>query len=78
MEILNLDIFPNPATNEIFVNGNLTKIKKLIITDNVGRIVLTRVVENSTTQQIDVSTLSKGIYFLSTNNNTTLKKIVIQ
>ena len=77
-DILNLEIFPNPATNEIFVNGNLSKIKKLIITDNVGRVVLTRKVENSTTQRIDVNTLSKGIYFLSTNNNATLKKIVIQ
>ena len=77
-DILNLEIFPNPATNEIFVNGNLSKIKKLIITDNVGRVVFTREVENSTTQRIDVSTLSKGIYFLSTNNNATLKKIVIQ
>jgi len=78
MEILNLDIFPNPATNEIFVNGNLDKINKIIITDNVGRIILTTEVKSSTTQRIDVSTLSKGIYFLSIDNNATLKKIVIQ
>ena len=36
---INITIFPNPTTDEITVFGDLTHASKLILTDNIGRVV---------------------------------------
>ncbi|MBT6650286.1 MAG: T9SS type A sorting domain-containing protein, partial [Flavobacteriales bacterium] len=59
--------------------GNLTNSSELILTDNIGRIVsITEIDRNKTTHKINVSNLSKGIYFITVDNNKIIKKIVKQ
>jgi len=74
-----LNVYPNPARNEIFVNipkakGNLT------ITDLSGRAVLNRNSLDAGTVSIDISGLSAGIYMITlTNGNDCLKsRLVVQ
>ncbi len=75
----NIKVYPNPAINEIAVIGNLTNSSELILTDNIGRIVsITEIDRNKTTHKINISNLSKGIYFISVDNNKIIKKIVKQ
>jgi hypothetical protein len=76
---VDIKIFPNPATNEIIVIGDLANSTKLILTDNIGRIVSTiNIDKNNNTHKIDIKNLSKGIYFISINNNKIIKKVVKQ
>jgi hypothetical protein len=75
----NIKVYPNPATNEIAVIGNLTNSSELILTDNIGRIVsITKIEKNKTAHKINISNLSKGIYFISVDNNKIIKKVVKQ
>jgi hypothetical protein len=75
----NIKVYPNPATNEIAVIGNLINSSELILTDNIGRIVsITKIEKNKTAHKINISNLSKGIYFISVDNNKIIKKIVKQ
>jgi len=74
-----INIYPNPATNEITVIGNLATSSKIILTDNIGKIVsITNVENNRNTHKIDISNLSKGIYFISLDNHNIIKKVVKQ
>jgi len=74
---INITIFPNPATNEIIVIGDLANSSKLILTDNIGRIVSAiNIDKNNNTHKIDIRNLSKGIYFISIDDNKTIKKVV--
>ena len=75
----NISIFPNPATSQICVFGDLKKSSKINLSNNLGMIVkTTNINKASTTQKIDVSNLPKGIYILSIDNSKLIKKIVIQ
>jgi hypothetical protein len=76
---VDIKIFPNPATNEIIVIGDLANSTKLILTDNIGRIVSTiNIDKNNNPHKIDIKNLSKGIYFISIDNNKIIKKVVKQ
>ena len=76
---INISIFPNPANNKILVSGDLGNSSEIILTDNIGRIVsITKIDKNNTSHEIDISRLSKGIYFVSIDGNKTIKKIVKQ
>lgn len=62
-----ISVYPNPSSNYINVSSNnSTKIEKIDIIDNLGRVVLSA---NETTK-IDVSNLNAGIYFISTHSKT--------
>ena len=75
---LDFTIFPNPATNEIIITGDFANLSKLILTDNLGRIVSTiNVDKNNTTHKIDIRNLAKGIYFISIDNKV-IEKVVKQ
>jgi hypothetical protein len=74
----NITVFPNPTSDYIFIYGNLKNSSKIHLTNNLGRIVKTTDVnKNHSTQKIDLSKLSKGIYVLSIDNEQLIKKIVI-
>ena len=55
-----VNIYPNPATNQITIDSN-EKIETIAIMDAMGKTVKTIISTNNT---IDVSNLTKGIYFL--------------
>lgn len=66
-------IYPNPVKNhELFVKGeNISKISKAEIIDLSGKLI--QVIHNpfKNSNKIDLKTLSKGVYLLKTDVNTT-------
>jgi len=71
-------IYPNPVkNNELFVKGeNLSKISKAEIIDLSGKLI--QVIHNpfKNSNKIDLKNLSKGVYLLKTDINTT--KFIVQ
>jgi S-formylglutathione hydrolase len=68
-----LTVYPNPATNHLFLSGG-DQTLSVKITDLNGRILLKTL--NTKGSAIDVSSLKSGIYFLSAfniNDNSTIK-----
>ncbi len=61
-------LFPNPATKQLVVN-NLDKFEKLLIQNLSGQILLQQDITEFR-NEIDLSDLSSGIYFVSLLNNT--------
>lgn len=55
-----LSLYPNPAANKVFLRSD-KKIKKVIITDILGKSILE---ETISLESIDTSPLSDGIYFV--------------
>lgn len=72
-------IFPNPATNFIYINTNnsTNKISKLVLSQLDGTVVLE---QNKTLNKMDVSALAKGMYLLQTYTAEGIltKKVTIQ
>ena len=66
-------LFPNPATNLIFLKGDISAIHKIEVFNTFGQKVLNQ--DNPNTKQINISKLSSGMYFIKINNNQTLKFI---
>ena len=64
-------LFPNPATNLIFLKGDISAIEKIEVFNIFGQKVLSQY----NTNKINISTLKSGMYFIKTNNNQTLKFI---
>ncbi len=70
-----LKFYPNPATNQITVYGNLKNIQ---IYNQMGQIVL---LENQPNQTINISTLSAGFYFIKAidkNNTLYSAKLIVR
>jgi hypothetical protein len=79
--ISSLSIYPNPS-NGIFSiqsESNLEKIDVLVI-NPLGQTILFETAKNTAQLQIDLSKMSKGIYYLkaSTNEGTKLFKVVLE
>ena len=72
-----IKVYPNPATDKIFVKAKENSLSE--ITNMQGQVILSK--KLSDTQSIDISSLAKGIYFYRiTENNKLLQtgKIVKQ
>ncbi len=65
-----LTIYPNPATNELYVKFEEQKFN-IIITDVAGRILKSQIYNNNTA--LNISTLSKGTYFLTVVGKNSIK-----
>lgn len=66
-------IYPNPVKNhELFVKGeNLNKVLKAEIYDLSGKLIKNIVNPFKSSNKIDLHGLTKGVYILKTDNNTT-------
>lgn len=73
-----MEVYPNP-TNGI-LNINNVFLEKAILYDALGRITSTKIFKNSQNNDFDLSSFSKGIYYISlqTQNATTVRKIILQ
>ena len=71
------EIFPNPATDKIFIN--ITDNAKLEIINIHGQIKVTKVLTGKM-NELDISSLKKGVYIfkISTEKGIVMKKIVKQ
>lgn len=82
-EISMFDVYPNPANEKITIafNSQLENVRTIIIRDALGRVVFENNRPSSlTSQTIDVSAFTKGMYFVSVEGNkkTFTKKVIIQ
>lgn len=60
--LLTLSIYPNPATNYFTFDQDKNSVLKIELYNTLGQIVLSAKPENN---NVDVSTLSKGVYMVS-------------
>ena len=59
-----LDIYPNPASNQLTINSNQSLILEIQIKDVLGQTIINKIFSNSFQKQIiDVGALPQGIYF---------------
>ena len=63
---LALKVLPNPATSQINITG-LKQKENFVIFDSTGKVVKTGFV--SSDDKIEVSNLSKGVYYVKIKNN---------
>ena len=74
----NLSIYPNPASNRVNINlRNNKEIAKVIITNVLGEVVKTTMINGENTQ-LSIEELINGVYFVSieTTNQVTTKSLV--
>ena len=74
---INISIFPNPTSDQFYIDANTTDKLSVDLYDVNGRRVFSKTVNNKTTT--DVSNLEEGVYTLSikTAEGLTNKKLVI-
>ena len=65
----NVFISPNPATNELTV-ASASHIGKIQVIDALGKTVLSHDANYTSQTTINISSLSKGVYFLQINDGT--------
>jgi hypothetical protein len=70
-----LRLYPNPASSILTIE-NANGIDSVSVTNTLGQKVFTKAV-NSSTAQIDVSSLSKGIYFVTVASGNASKTVKI-
>lgn len=73
-------LYPNPASQTVTVNWNGKHTANIIITDITGKHILTNRIAANNTKQIDISTLTKGLYFVTVecNGQKITQKLLIQ
>jgi len=74
------DIFPNPATHQVFVRYNASGIAALQLKNILGEVILQKQFRGPISDVIDVRPLTNGTYIISIteNNITKNKKLIIQ
>jgi len=74
-------LFPNPTDNQVFVSLNNAEVKevKIELFDVSGRVVLPSKIYNEQIIQLNLGTISKGIYFINITNHDyrVTKKLII-
>ena len=76
-EDLAYTIYPNPASNELFVKKNMQTIDKIELFNVLGQRILEFPVNNQNEIKLDTSKYSDGFYFIKINDEFT-KKILIK
>jgi hypothetical protein len=74
-----LNVYPNPVTdNNVFVSSNSNDSKQIVIYNVLGKVVLTREVNNN--QAVYVGQLQAGIYMMKIieNDRVALQKLIIK
>jgi glucuronoarabinoxylan endo-1,4-beta-xylanase len=66
-----LKVFPNPASEKLWVEIPEPGLKDLVVTDITGRILLRRQLTTENLISIDLSAFSKGIYLVTLGNEQT-------
>lgn len=78
----NLNVYPNPATNNLTIDNKSNTGQKftLSLMNIQGQTIVNEYVNFKTTHTIDVSGLSNGVYILSLQNGNTnyIRRVVIQ
>lgn len=70
-----LSIYPNPTSELLNINSGTAGINKVVLTDMLGKRIYSNVYNEIQQVELNVSNLSKGIYFVTVNDIAT-KKII--
>ena len=62
-----ISIYPNPATDMLYIRCENGMINSIQLTDPLGRIMLNQSPAGTSTATVDISSLSKGVYFIYVN-----------
>ena len=71
----NFVLFPNPVNNEFKISLQNTENAEIEIFDLQGRILQKQIIYNSNEVSVNVTQLTKGLYFCKINNGKTSKTI---
>lgn len=79
VEINNLKVYPNPVTDVIKVEGQLSNLKgaKLLLNDITGKVLKKQIVNNENQELIGVSDLQAGTYILTVEKDNIKKSFKI-
>ena len=74
-----LNIFPNPCSDFIYITTKESRIKTIDLYDNLGRLIYTNK-KDRFSYSIETTSLKSGVYFLSLNffDAVVRKKIIIE
>jgi hypothetical protein len=74
-EKIKIDVYPNPATDKLYIETKEEDVKEIRLYDVLGKEQL-----STTKKEIDVSTIPNGIYILHAkiNEGVLIKKVVVQ
>ncbi len=75
----NIAVYPNPATDKINVQlKNYSQNLKIVVTNNLGQIILTEQLTNTDNLTTNVTNLNSGVYFVTiyTDNQKFVQKFV--
>ena len=66
----NWEIYPNPTKNTLTIEGISDEKTKLTLQDNLGKIILERIITNSgfNSETINLEQFENGIYFIKISN----------
>lgn len=78
VELDDILVYPNPATNEVFVKSSQV-INDIRLLDGVGRLIETTATINSTNSRLDISGLSGGVYVIevTTESHITRRTLMV-
>lgn len=65
----NMNIYPNPASDVLYISGNFTEKLKIKILDIQGKVISQRVFNASSLVVLDISNLSNGLYQIELDIN---------
>ena len=75
-------IFPNPATNELYIkNNNNLALQNISIADLTGKVVFNQDIQNIDSNAVNITSLAKGIYLVTVETQsglTATSKIIKQ
>lgn len=74
-----LNIYPNPASNEVTIRYNGNTAIKIEVTDITGKNVLTDTMNNNI-KTLDISNFNQGVYFIQLSNQETnyIHKLIVR
>ncbi len=70
-----LAVYPNPSSQTITISTEQTNIESLVIFDVLGKVLMEKNNIGNTSETLDISALSAGIYYVNVNNQST-KRII--
>jgi len=77
-EFQNINVYPNPATNAVFLDNSKAQFDSVVVYNNLGQEILTQKLNSTNQENIDINALASGIYLLKFKHNekTILKTII--
>ena len=67
-KLMNVEIYPNPVTNEITIN-NAEQIQKITIWNMLGQVVKEEMLTGNHTATISTQNINPGLFFITIRNN---------